>query len=96
MTTTDISVAGAAARILGQMEQAIVGKRLLLERILTTVLAGGHVLLTGIPDVDKTPLVRAISSSIAADLSRIRFTSDLLPSYITGTSVYDSRETRFN
>jgi MoxR-like ATPase len=63
---------------------------------LISLFAGGHVLLTGVPDVDKTPLVRAISSSIAADLSRIRFTSDLLPSNITGTSIYDSRETRLN
>ncbi len=63
---------------------------------LISLFAGGHVLLTDIPGVDKTTFVRAISSSIAADLSRIRFTSDLLPSYITGTSVYDSRETRFN
>jgi MoxR-like ATPase len=54
------------------------------------------VLLTDIPNVDKTRLVRAISSWIAADLSRTWFTSDLLPSDITGTSVYDSRETRFN
>ncbi|HEX2108379.1 MAG TPA: AAA family ATPase [Rubrobacteraceae bacterium] len=47
---------------------------------LISLFAGGHVLLTDIPGVDKTTFVRAISSSSAADLSRIRFTSDLLPS----------------
>ena len=53
--------------------------------------AGGHVLLTDIPGVDKTTLVRAISSSILADLSRIRSASDLLPSDITGTSTTRER-----
>ena len=51
--------------------------------------AGGHVLLTDIHGVDKTTLARATTSSIAADFSRIQFTSDLLPADITGTSIYD-------
>ncbi|MDP9424677.1 MAG: MoxR family ATPase [Actinomycetota bacterium] len=66
-----------------------------MDLCLISLLAGGHVLLTDIPGVGKTTLARAISSSIAADFSRIQFTPDLLPSDITGTSVYDPREAVF-
>jgi MoxR-like ATPase len=62
---------------------------------LISLFPGGHVLLTDIHGVDKTTLARATTSSIAADFSRIQFTSDLLPADITGTSTYDSREARF-
>jgi MoxR-like ATPase len=73
----------------------VVGKDRVVDLCLITLLAGGHVLLTDIPGVGKTTLARVISSSIAADFSRIQFTPDLLPSDITGTSIYDPREARF-
>jgi MoxR-like ATPase len=67
----------------------------MVDLCLISLFAGGHVLLTNIPSVNRTTLARATSSSIAADFSRIQFTSDLLPADITGTSIYDSREARF-
>ena len=82
-------------RLLGSVRRAVVGKDRVVDLSLISLLAGGHVLLTDIPGVGKTTLARAISSSIAADFSRIQFTPDLLPSDITGTSIYDPREARF-
>jgi MoxR-like ATPase len=77
------------------VRRVVVGKDRVVDLCLITLLAGGHVLLTDIPGVGKTTLARVISSSIAADFSRIQFTPDLLPSDITGTSIYDPREARF-
>ena len=67
-----------------------------MDLCLISLFPGGHVLLTDIHGVDKTTLARATTSSIAADFSRIQFTSDLLPAEIMGTSIYDLREARFN
>ncbi|WP_228281676.1 AAA family ATPase [Rubrobacter marinus] len=83
------------SRLRGSIRGVVVGKDRVVDLCLISLLAGGHVLLTDIPGVGKTTLARAISSSIAADFSRIQFTPDLLPSDITGTSVYDPREAVF-
>ena len=82
-------------RLLGSVRRVVVGKDRVVELCLISLLAGGHVLLTDIPGVGKTTLARAISSSLAADFSRIQFTPDLLPSDITGTSIYNPREAHF-
>jgi MoxR-like ATPase len=82
-------------RLRGSVRRVVVGKDRVVDLCLISLLAGGHVLLTDIPGVGKTTLAKAISSSIAADFSRIQFTPDLLPSDITGTSVYEPREARF-
>ncbi len=82
-------------RLRGSVRRAVVGKDRVVDLCLISLLAGGHVLLTDIPGVGKTTLAKAISSSIAANFSRIQFTPDLLPSDITGTSIYDPREVRF-
>lgn len=73
----------------------ILGKDRVVDLCLVSLLAGGHVLLTDIPGVGKTTLAKAIALSIDAEFSRIQFTPDLLPSDITGTSIYDPREARF-
>jgi MoxR-like ATPase len=82
-------------RLRGSVGRVVVGKDRVIDLCLISLLAGGHVLLTDVPGVGKTTLARAISSSIAADFSRIQFTPDLLPSDITGTSIYDPREAQF-
>ena len=64
-------------RLFGSVGRVVVGKDRVVDLCLISLLAGGHVLLTDIPGVGKTTLARAISSSIAADFSRIQFTPDL-------------------
>ena len=90
-----VEVRAVYERLFGSVGRVVVGKDRVVELCLISLLAGGHVLLTDIPGVGKTTLARAISSSIAADFSRIQFTPDLLPSDITGTSIYDPSEARF-
>ena len=90
-----VEVRGIFGRLRDSIRGVIVGKDRVVDLCVISLLAGGHVLLTDIPGVGKTTLARAISSSIAADFSRIQFTPDLLPSDITGTSVYDPREAVF-
>ena len=82
-------------RLRRSIRRVIVGKDRVVDLCLISLFAGGHVLLTDIPGVGKTTLAKAISSSIAAEFSRIQFTPDLLPSDITGTSIYDPREASF-
>ena len=82
-------------RLRESVRGVIVGKERVVDLCLIALFAGGHVLLTDVPGVGKTTLAKAIALSIDAVFSRIQFTPDLLPSDITGTSVYDPREARF-
>ena len=90
-----VGVRDVYEKLSAEVRRVIVGKDAVVELCLTALLAGGHVLLTDVPGVGKTTLARAISSSIAAGFSRIQFTPDLLPSDITGTSIYDQRAAEF-
>ncbi len=90
-----VEVRDTFGRLRDSVLRVVVGKDDVVDLCLISLLAGGHVLLTDIPGVGKTTLARTISSSISAEFSRIQFTPDLLPSDITGTSIYDPRETRF-
>jgi signal transduction histidine kinase len=92
---SQVEVREVYERLLGSVRRVVVGKDRVVDLCLISLLAGGHVLLTDIPGVGKTTLAKAISASIAADFSRIQFTPDLLPSDITGTSIYDPGEARF-
>ncbi|MBP2001726.1 MoxR-like ATPase [Paenibacillus shirakamiensis] len=75
-------------RLVRQVDQVVMGKRLEIEMVLIAMLQGGHVLLEDIPGVGKTTLVRTIAAALGCSFGRIQFTSDLMPSDITGVSVY--------
>lgn len=90
-----VGVVEVYGRLRESVRAVVRGKDDVVDLCLISLLAGGHVLLTDIPGVGKTTLAKAISSAIDAEFSRIQFTPDLLPSDITGTSIYDPREARF-
>jgi MoxR-like ATPase len=83
-------------RILDEVEKAIVGKRDVLELVLMGILADGHILLEDYPGLAKTLVARSFSEAIGIDFNRVQFTPDLLPADITGSSIYDQRNARFD
>ena len=84
-----------SARILGSVETAIVGKRTVIEHALAVLLAHGHLLIEDIPGVGKTTLAKALARTLGCDFKRIQFTPDLLPSDITGTTIYNQKTGEF-
>ncbi|MED1470037.1 MoxR family ATPase [Bacillus salipaludis] len=82
-------------RILANIEKVMIGKRSVAELSLVSLLAGGHVLLEDVPGVGKTMMVRALAKSVDAKFRRIQFTPDLLPSDVTGISIYNPKEMEF-
>lgn len=81
--------------IITNIENVIIGKRNEIELSLVALLAGGHVLLEDVPGVGKTMLVKALAKSVDANFRRIQFTPDLLPSDVTGVSIYNPKEMEF-
>ncbi len=84
-----------AGRILDEVERAIVGKRDALELILLALLCDGHVLLEDYPGLAKTLIARSFAQTTSLEFARIQFTPDLMPSDVTGSSIFDQRSTDF-
>jgi MoxR-like ATPase len=78
-----------------ELARRVVGQAEAVEGLLTALLAGGHVLLEGVPGIAKTLLARSLSHAVAAQFRRIQFTPDLMPSDLVGTSVYDLKSGSF-
>jgi MoxR-like ATPase len=81
--------------ILDELERVVVGKRAVLELVLIGILARGHILLEDFPGLAKTLIARSFAQVLGMRFTRIQFTPDLLPSDITGSSLYDQREAVF-
>jgi MoxR-like ATPase len=79
-----------------EIGKVIVGQSYMIERVLVGLLAGGHVLLEGVPGLAKTLTVRTLCDVIAAKFSRIQFTPDLLPADLVGTVIYDQKTGQFS
>lgn len=82
-------------RVVANVEKVLVGKREAVLRSLVAFAAGGHLLLEDVPGVGKSSLARALARSFGLPLSRIQFTSDLLPSDVLGVSTWDAEARRF-
>ncbi|SNZ15802.1 MoxR-like ATPase [Terribacillus aidingensis] len=85
----------AVTRIIENINKVIIGKQEPIILSLTALLAGGHVLLEDVPGVGKTMLVRSLARSVDCDFKRIQFTPDLLPSDVTGVSIYNPKTLEF-
>ncbi len=81
--------------LLAEVGKVIVGQRYMVERILIGLLAGGHVLLEGVPGLAKTLTVRTVCDAISGKFARIQFTPDLLPADLIGTVIYNQRNGEF-
>jgi len=82
--------------VIENIEKVIEGKRKVIEYVLTALLAEGHLLIEDVPGVGKTMLAKSLAKSIDCKFKRIQFTPDLLPSDITGVSVYSQKTQDFN
>lgn len=82
-------------KIIGNMEKVIIGKNWEITNILKGIISNGHILIEDIPGVGKTMLVKALAKSFNLSYSRIQFTPDLLPSDITGVSIYNQKTMEF-
>src|SRR3954453_18196457 len=88
-------VAARANDVLDEVERAVVGKRGALELVLLGILADGHVLIEDFPGLAKTLMARAFAQVTSIGFTRVQFTPDLMPSDVTGASIYNQREADF-
>ena len=93
---TDISnVSSLSRQVIAEVERAVVGKRALLEMMMSSVLAGGHILLEDFPGLGKTLVARSFAKVLGLDFKRIQFTPDLLPGDITGGYIFNRTSNQF-
>ena len=93
---SDINSIGNARLIIKEVSKVIVGKDESLIKILLAIIAGGHILMEDIPGVGKTTMAISISKALGLDYNRVQFTPDVLPSDITGYSIYDKESGKMN
>lgn len=79
-------------RIQGEINKAVIGQDSIVEQILIAMLAGGHVLLEGVPGLGKTLMVKSLAKTFGGQFSRIQFTPDLMPADVTGHMLFNPKE----
>ncbi len=92
---TDTQLRESFAKLRTEVGKAVVGQDAAVTGLTVALLAGGHVLLEGVPGVAKTLLVRTLSHALKLDTKRVQFTPDLMPGDVTGSLVYDSKAGEF-
>jgi MoxR-like ATPase len=88
-------VGATLKRLLDEVGRVVVGQQALLEGLLVGLLAGGHVLVEGVPGLAKTTAVRTLAQALGLGFRRVQFTPDLLPGDLVGTPIYQPDERRF-
>src|SRR4030065_63121 len=91
-----MSSQSAIVALRASLNDAIVGQTKLLDRLVVTLIAGGHVLVEGLPGLAKTTAVKSLADAVHASFQRIQFTPDLLPGDLTGTDIYNPNEGSFD
>jgi MoxR-like ATPase len=81
--------------LMEKYEERIVGQSTNLKLLMSSILAGGHVLIEGVPGTGKTQMVKTLSQLLGGSFNRIQFTPDLLPSDITGSTIYNMKDSSF-
>src|SRR5437762_9540746 len=91
-TVSPERVADGRERILAELRKVIVGQDDVIEQVLIALFTGGHCLITGVPGLAKTLLIKTLAGILDLDFKRIQFTPDLMPSDITGTEILDEEQ----
>ncbi|MGF1546153.1 MAG: AAA family ATPase [Thiotrichales bacterium] len=92
---TAAEIAAVMQTVRAEIAKAIIGQSRVIEEVLIALLAGGHVLIEGVPGIGKTLLVRALARTFGGSHARIQFTPDLMPSDVAGHAIYDLKTERF-
>jgi len=93
---TGAALAERANAVRQEVGKAFIGQEAVLDQILIALLAGGHVLIEGVPGLGKTLLVRALSQALDCSFARVQFTPDLMPSDVSGHAVWNPKTETFN
>ncbi len=83
-------------KVLYEVKKIIVGQDILLERLIVSLLARGHILVEGVPGLAKTMAIKTLAASIGGQFQRIQFTPDLVPADLIGTRIYNQKTGEFD
>jgi MoxR-like ATPase len=88
-------ISGSLDKLRLEIGKCLIGQKEVLEQVLVCMVAGGHALIEGVPGLGKTLLVRALTQAVGGNFSRLQFTPDLMPSDVTGHSMYDMNQQKW-